>query len=539
MGASFTPEPENPGEETEFGAAARLLLLRQSLLNIGGPALTGIIGLILVPVMLRGLGAEVYGLWLMIVAVAGSAAAVADLGVSWSVIREVASSGGIEDGGEAARLVCTAANFYFALAMAGAALIVALGLPAVPFVPASLRGMADLRPIFMLAAVGFVAGQMFNFQLVVLQGLRRFELSNLLSLCSVLAGGLATIMLIELGGGLLSIMEAQAASSALSALAAYQVVISIRPAFRQHPGRIDWDLLSSRMPFSLGMQFTSLFSVITWESAPLLIGWILGPLAVSCYQIGSKFPAAVAGLLWPVAAVIFPAASANQMGGDANAADALNAGSRWVSIAALPVCIVLFILAPDLLQAWLRFVPRGSIAVLRLMTVAVMLHALSMSSIAVLMARGAVRILLLITGCQALAVTAFTVALLPTVGVEGAAWGFLLPMPVTAAILLAHAARNCAVVPGRIFRQMLAGQVAPAAACALATFIVLHACEPARTFAVIMAALAGAAAYAGIFYLWTASEEERMLLRSVLWLSPSASRQNLTSQGGLARRLGN
>ena len=496
------PEPPDLVEVQALVTAERLRLMHHGLLNIGGSVLPGLIGLILVPVMLKGLGAELYGLWVMIIAVTGSCAAIADCGISWSVIQEVAASGGDHGpGGGAERLVGAAANFYLLLAITGAAFIAGLSPAVNRFMPLPLHNVENLSAVFTLAAAGFIAGQMFNFQIVVLQGLRRFDLSNLLSVSSALLSGVGIIVLIHFRGGLLGVMEVQAASSALCALAGYKLVIALRPRFRHGLGRFDWALLRSKLAFSMGMQLTTLFNVVTWEAAPLLIGLILGPAWVSSYHIGRKFPAALGALLWPVAVVMFPAASEHQHAGDLTlAAGVLEAGTRWLALLAVPISVVLWIVAPDLLQAWLGRVPSDVVPIFRLVTAAVLVHAFSMTAIGVLMGRGAIDKLLPIGVFEALVVTALTALLLPRVGVRGAAWGLLLPMPFMATALIVGAARSCGVALGDLARRVSAGQAIPVSACMAVTFLALHACESGRWPGIVLASFAGAMAYAITFY---------------------------------------
>ncbi len=527
MAAANKPDTTELIDTGALRPAERLRLMHQSLFNILGPVLSGLVGVILVPVMLRGLGAEPYGLWVMVVTIVGSCAAVADFGVSWSVIREVAAFAGDADSGPTTeRFVCAAANFYLLLAIAEAAAIAALGLPVGRFMLASSHHVQNLPEVFMLAAAVFFAGQMLNFQIVVLQGLRRFDLSNLLSLASTLLGGIAIIVLIEFGRGLLSVMQAQAASSALCALAGYKLVTSIQPRFRQRLGGFDWALLRSRMAFSLGVQLSSMFSAVTWEGAPLLIGFMLGPASVASYHIGRKFPAAVVALLWPVGVVMFPAASEHQHAEDLKpAAAVLEAGSRWLMLLAIPICIVMWITAPDLLRAWLGRIPDDALPILRLMTVAVLVYAISVTAFGVLMGRAAIEDLLAITGSQAAVVTALSVVLLTRIGVRGAAWGLLAPVPLVSAALLSRAARSCGVALRDLLRRVAAGHAIPAAACATAAFLTLRACEPGRWLGVLLTAIAGAIAYYVSFYFKGAREEERIFLRQWLAVSRTAAAQ--------------
>ena len=105
----------------------RVRLLRDGVVNNLGFVVSGVVGLILIPILLDGLGAELYGLWIAAQAVAGLAA-VFEPGFGWSVIREVGATGSGKIPDESARFVRAALTGYLLLGSIGALLIGSLGL---------------------------------------------------------------------------------------------------------------------------------------------------------------------------------------------------------------------------------------------------------------------------------------------------------------------------------------------------------------------------------------------------------------------------
>jgi hypothetical protein len=127
------------------GSADPARLLEDSLINGGGFIVSALVGLILVPVMLKGLGAELYGVWIITQARSGWGSAVLDAGLSWAIVRQVAGIDHRGHAAEAAQFVMTAANLYFALAAIGAALIIAVSLPMTHALKLP-RGLAPFNP---------------------------------------------------------------------------------------------------------------------------------------------------------------------------------------------------------------------------------------------------------------------------------------------------------------------------------------------------------------------------------------------------------
>lgn len=104
-------------------AHERLRLIRDSLINKSSYLVSGLVGIILVPLLLRGLGAELYGLWIAALAVA-SVMQVVDFGLGLSVAREVAAASSGLGREAAARFVAAAGNAYLFLGLFGGLLLI-------------------------------------------------------------------------------------------------------------------------------------------------------------------------------------------------------------------------------------------------------------------------------------------------------------------------------------------------------------------------------------------------------------------------------
>jgi O-antigen/teichoic acid export membrane protein len=91
-------------DESDTGLGEGARLVRHGLANAIGRLAIGAIGIVLVPIMLDGIGAEAYGLWIAALAL-GEIAASIDLGLGWAITREVARD---PTGAASSRFVSTA-----------------------------------------------------------------------------------------------------------------------------------------------------------------------------------------------------------------------------------------------------------------------------------------------------------------------------------------------------------------------------------------------------------------------------------------------
>src|SRR2546428_9983399 len=102
--------------------------MADGLVNYSGFLISGLIGLALVPLMVRYLGTESYGLWLAALAISGMVSGF-DFGLFWSVTREVSAEHSSQPPGQTASFVSAAGNLYLLFGIAGALLIAAFSVP--------------------------------------------------------------------------------------------------------------------------------------------------------------------------------------------------------------------------------------------------------------------------------------------------------------------------------------------------------------------------------------------------------------------------
>jgi O-antigen/teichoic acid export membrane protein len=508
---SLSPSPADEA----LAVDERVRLMRDGVFNNASVIVAGVIGIVLVPIMLRGLGTESYGVWIAALSVVG-VVGLFDFGLGLSVTREVAASLGRETRGEAARFVKAARNAYFLVGVAGAILIAALGLPLAGGLHLSPASQRIAPTVFGLAGVAFLADRLLTFTMAVLRGLRRFDTSNALAIILALWRAFGFIALMKLGTGLLPVMVWQAVATAAAAWAGQAVVSKLEAEFRFGWGRFDWNLVRTHLPFGIASQLTTIAEVMIWQMVPVVVGLLLGSGWIAPFYIAQKFPAALGPIIWSTADALFPAVSQHQEDGEmARTREILEVGTRWTIVVALPLCLVLSAIAPELLQAWVGEARPVSVLVLRLITAAVFMEGVAAPSFQMLWGRGEVRTLLIVSSSLAGASLALSLALLPRLGMAGAAWGLLLPMLLAALAYLYIASRICQTRVRDLLPRAADGLLLPFLACLATTLAFQRLSRPGWT-GVIATSLGSGLVYLGTFYYSAARKEELLFTRKVL-----------------------
>jgi O-antigen/teichoic acid export membrane protein len=514
----------------------RVRLFRESFLNCSGFCFAAIVGVVMVPVMLAGLGEQFYGLWVVAIAVSAWGSAIFDFGLSWSVIREVAAA--VPDGGvnDVERFVSAARSLYFVLAVMGALVIALLDLEMSRTFGLSPERMRVARLVFVIVAAGFIPSQMLTYEMTILQGLRRFDLANLLSISSVLFTALGTIAAIAFRLGIIGVTGIQALSAVVFAFAGYLTVSHVKPGFRQRLGRFEWTTIRSRIRFSLGSQLIATLNTIFWDAAPLLVAPILRPGAVAQYHVGRKFPQTVARLAASAGLVVLPAASGHDRDPDvSHARDVLEAGTRSLVVSFLPICILLWILAPDILTLWIGAAGPQTARVLRLVTITALLEAICTGPFNVLWGRGEVGVLVRVMGFQTAGNLALTVALLGRFGIVGAAWALLIPLAFATLAVVLEASRRFGTTVFKLTQWVTSGLSFPVIVCAAST-LPFRCADSVTWFGLIFTTFAGGLAYVISFYFRGAREEEKMFMREALQAMLTSASRSCQTIRSLGRR---
>jgi O-antigen/teichoic acid export membrane protein/SAM-dependent methyltransferase len=513
----------------------RLRIMRDGVVNNSAVLVSGVTGIVLVPVMLKGLGVEAYGVWLAAIAVAALAGGV-DLGLGWSVTREVAGQAS-GHGEETDRLIATAYTLFLALGIVGAGVIVAIG----TLLSERLRLSGPTRDaaplVFSLVAVALAGERLVGLALAILHGLRQFGTANLVSIATALLRAAGIVGLLAAGAGVVAVAAWHAAASLAVAAGALHIA-SRRGGFRSRPSGFSWSVVRSHAAFSFTSQLTTMAIKLIWEAAPVVIGALRGASAIVPYHIGQKFPVAVSGVAWRSAEVVFPAASEYERATDVVRSRAtLEVGTRWAIVLTLPFALVLCVLADPLLKAWIGEADREAVTILRLVTGAVLADSVGVAALHVLWGRGAARHVLTVLVAVAVASLGLSVTLVAGIGPVGAAWGLFVPMLLGSLVFLSLGARVCEVELLGLLRRTVRGLLLPSVISAALAVAVLFLVQPTGWPGVVVAAFASGTAYGVVLYVAGARPEERVFVRMIWTFLATLVLEKTHAQRGAFRRL--
>jgi O-antigen/teichoic acid export membrane protein len=514
------------GLDHEGGLAARqarerMHLMRSGLVNYLGTLLPGLIGLAIVPVMLHALDAAAYGIWIAALSLRMLVGGI-DFGLSWGVRRAVAQDAHSR-GATGQPFLEGAAAVYLALGVLNGIALTVAGFALSSRLDLSTHDERMARIVFAFTGITVIGDQLFALAYSAYQGLQRFDLSSLTTIAKVALQASGTAMLLLLGHGLIAVAIWHAGVSLVVAALGGYVVTRFVPELALHPRMFSLAAFRSRVGFSIASQLIqTAFSVMSWLP-PLILGAFRGSPSIVPYHVGQRFPLAIATLSERCAEVGFPSASRHaSTRSSAGLRQTLEVVVRWPLVVSFPLFCIVWVIAPQLLSAWLGTVPPHATAVSRILLVAFLADTPAVGAMQVLWGVGAVRTVLAIVGTMACASTALAVVLVPHFGAAGAAAALLPPLVLGSFALLHRAARTVGIPAFRLLRAATTGLAVPFAVVIGVAVALTKLSRLEGWSQVALVTVAAGLAYIGALYWIGARTEERELIRAPLtglWLA--------------------
>ncbi len=312
-----------------------------------------LIFVLLTPFIVHRLGLEHYAVWVILQSI-GFYLDFFDIGVPDAQVRQHSSLLKKKDPQAVSRLLGTVFVIY--LAAAAAALLAAAGLAMLPTVdwldiPESA---ADLYvPVLLLigltAAFSFVETGIDG----IFEGYQRYDAANAIDLVFTVLSALAVVWALAAGFGLIALALIACVETLLSAATKYVAVRRMFPE-EAHP-RLGFDAATWRSIRSFSI-WTSLDEFVTEGTAQfdrILIPILLASALVTPYSLVVALAAAIFALAQPITDTFLPIASARHQESDRHAMTAfLLRGTRLVTMATLPVTIVVVFFGQPILNLW-------------------------------------------------------------------------------------------------------------------------------------------------------------------------------------------
>lgn len=328
---------------------------RQIIRNVGSGwfslGVNVVTGFFLTPFIIRHLGDEAFGLWILIFSLTGYYG-LFDLGIRSSIVRYVAKYSATGQHDEMNQLINTAMLSYGGIG-AVAMLITLLATYYIRmFHGVHTNSLAEARWLLLMVGSSVSLGFPLGVFSGVLEGLQRFYLLYFVNITSTLLRALLIVVALRRGDGLLTIafitVSLPLLNQMVNGIAAFRL-LRIRLGIR-HVKRSTLKLIAS---YSSTTFIIIIAGRLRFKTDALVIGTFVSATAITYFTIGSRLVDYSTEVVTSLAQIFIPMSSQSQAQGDLDGLRKIFVvGNRACAFIMFPITAILTILGKSLIEAW-------------------------------------------------------------------------------------------------------------------------------------------------------------------------------------------
>jgi len=484
---------------------SRKALAKNSLINLAGFGIPLLVGLVTIPLIVRGFGVERFGVLTLAWAVIGYFS-LFDMGIGRAITQAMAARLGSASAREIARLAWTGLALMFGFSLVGAAIVASLS----PWFVASVLNMPQaLRQetidAFILLAWAIPAVVLSAGLAGILAALQRFGLINALRIPMGMMIFLVPLAILPWSQSVMVVCAGLLLVRMLFLVLHAAACFHAYPPLRAHLG-IERSKIRGLASFGGWMTVTNVAGPLMVYMDRFVIGAVSTLAAVAYYVT----PYEVVTRLWAipaaVMAVLFPAFAAANASASSHAASLYSMGGRAVLGIMAPIVLVLVVFAEEGLRLWLgEDFAQQSTAVLQWLAIGVFINSYAQVPFTYIQGLGRADITAKLHLLQLPVYLALMFWLLGLFGIAGVAIAWVLRVALDAVLLtwVAHRLGPHTAAASR--------QIAPLLALPLALFAIGNTLD-GTTEKLLFAGLAFLAILA-VGYYSTSPEEKNAITR--------------------------
>jgi O-antigen/teichoic acid export membrane protein len=327
------------------------------------------ISICLIPFIINQVGAERYGVWVMLFALVDYFSLL-DLGIGAATIKYVADYYALQNIRKIGHVILNTCvfNLVFIPPLA-ASLIFADEI--LTFFSIAPQNIAEAKFIFDCILLIFALSQFSSVFRNTLIGLQRIHVSNFFEIVYVLVYAAATWIVLGSGSGLKGLAVTLFCLRCGLAFAQMLCLLKAIPGCVRGLGTIDLEMGKEFIRYGFKLQLTSLAGLLNFQLDKLLIGHFLKMEFVTFYELGSKIAVMVRMLPSVLMSPLIPASAELSVLNDTERLEELYLRStRYITLIAAPMAAFLVAMGPAIMKLWLGNQTQASaVAALQLLAI--------------------------------------------------------------------------------------------------------------------------------------------------------------------------
>ena len=491
-------------DERRLVIFARNLVTRYALIVINA-----LIGLVVLPFNVRHLGADDYGLWMLVASVT-TYFSVLELGYGGAVVKYVAEFRAKKDAKALNEVLST---MFFVFSAIG--VVVYLAAIAVSFLLPHIFNLAPSQvatgqTVLLIIAVNVTLHFVFSVYGGVINGFEKYYINNVVGTTFNILVAAVNVAVLWMGYGLVELVTATTIVRVMPYWVYRRNAHMVFPELSIRRAYFNRERLRDLTGFSVYLAVIDWASKLTFMTDSFLLGIFTNTAVVGVYAVAQRLADALLRMTTQLHNFLFPAVVHQAVEGSVDGQrNLLIKATRFQLAIAVGMCATVAAVADVLIRAWVGPDFHAAAYVLAVLSGTVVLRAWMGIPSTVLKGTGHHRYLAIASSWCGVANLLLSIVLVKLFGMNGVAWGTAIPVAVLATYVFARACQTVALPVLRGYREIVWPAFWPAAVVAGLLVMTRHA-VPANLLAVLADLAAGGLLYAAIFFLAALPRDERL-----------------------------
>ena len=473
--------------------------------------LDALIGLVLLPFNVHHLGQSAYGLW-MLTSSMTTYFSVLDLGFGGSIVKFVAQYRARRDAAGLNDIASTLFVIFSVMGVVAYGVFLLLAFNIQHVFSLSPGQLSTGRSLMLIIGVYVSLGFPFSIFGGIINGFQRYDLNNVVGVCSSLVVAAVNVAMLLSGATLVQLVMATTSLRILTYFVYRLNAYKVFPALRIRPSLFQWARVRELTSFSVYVSIIDWSNKLNYSIDAIVIGAYISSAAVALWTVPQRLAEMLQRLTNQLNGVLFPVVVDSDAGRKPERLRAIFVqGTRLSLVSVVPLASALFLLADPLIRAWVGTKFLDSIVVAQILICVVAIRVGNATATTVLKGAGQHRLLAFTNAGTALGNIVLSLLWIRHYGLIGQAMGTLIPVAVSSAFVLWPAAcRRVDMGVFASFSEAVWPTVWPIAVMALVVIPIRQAL-PARLWAVALAGAIGSLAYFATFLALAVKRTERQL----------------------------
>ncbi len=360
------PVKETKQETISIGQSSLARSLVSSWLGL---ALGILIGLFISPLVVHSLDKEFYGYWTVILSIC-SQMMMLDLGIRSAIVKYISEIHALQGhAGQAARLLSSAAALLLILAILGLLILLTVGFYLPEIIPIPEQSLSLVQLVFVIMALEAAIELAFGIFDATLAANERYDLINATNSIRIFIQAVLLLIFLQNGAGILAVGLIAFCTRLLQRLLTAYLCYRVQPDLQLKPALIERNALKKLAHFGGWAALITICSRIIYQVDTLVVGFLLGPVAVAYYAVPLIVIEMYRSLSQSTSTILTPRFSAlHSLNRSAELEQIL---FRWTSFASLLSVLLgtpLLIFGADFLGLWMGTEFRDSSVILSLLS---------------------------------------------------------------------------------------------------------------------------------------------------------------------------